>query len=125
MYFPVHNALDVFPLSFTSRLTVDIDPDADAEPYILSSLAANNLLCLGVGSCLTIVKYEETHLGGEVSPSVLDDMVDIEFEHEVASVCWGTAGSSCLLVADVSGMLHFVTPSSGAILFSHRVIPGE
>lgn len=122
MLFPVHNALDVFPISFTSRLTVDMDPDPNSEPYILSSIASNNLLCLGVGSCLTLVQCEENE-SGVIPSSVLDDMIDIEFEHDIASMCWGSNGA-CLLIADVSGMLHFVAPSSGTILFSHRVIPG-
>ena len=122
MHFPVLNALDVFPVSFSSSITVDMDPDQDAEPYIISSLSSNNFLCLGVGTCLSILKYEEDQ-NGSVPPAVLDDMVDIEFEHDIASVCWGTEGS-CLLVADTSGIIHFVNPTSGAILFSNRVIPG-
>jgi hypothetical protein len=123
MYSPIHSVVDVFPVSFTSRLTVDMDPNPGTEPYVISSLASNHLLCLGVGSCLTIVQCEEDQ-SGMVPPSVLDDMIDIEFEHDVATVCWDETGS-CLLVADISGMLHFVTPTSGVIQFSHRVIPGK
>lgn len=122
MFVPVHNVSDVFPLSLTSRLTVDMDPNPDADPNIISSLSSTNLLCLGVGCCLTVVKYEESQ-GGIIPSSVLDDMIDIEFEHDVASLCWGSGGN-CLVVADVFGMLHIVAPATGDILFSHRVVPG-
>ena len=122
MNIPVLNAVDVFPVSFSSRLTVDMELDPEAEPHIISSLSEDHLLCLAVGRCVTIVQCEEDD-NGAIPSSVLDDMIAIEFDKDIASVCWAATGSS-LLVADVSGVLHFVTATTGDILFSHRVIPG-
>ena len=117
MHLPIHDVVDVFPVSFSSSLTVDVEPEPDVSPHILSSYAKNGLICIGVGKCLTIVD-------GREGPDRLEDIVDIEFEHDIASITWDPEGS-CLLVADKSGLLHFVTPTSGTILFSHRVIPGK
>ena len=134
MHSPIHSIAKVLPVEFKTRLTLEVEVEEqeqtgkkeidanDDSPEVIAALSCKDVLCVGVDNCLTIVECKENDIG-EVPSSALDNLVDIEFESTISTMCWDANGS-CLIVSDLSGMIHFVG-ANGTILFSHQVVPGK
>jgi hypothetical protein len=48
---------------------------------------------------------------------------ELEFDSELISACWDLS-EGCVVVADVGGSLHLVTPT-GSLLFSKKIVAGR
>lgn len=81
---------------------------------IVSSTAKFQAVCSG--TALTIYANSSTFSEDAIQS-------DLEFDHELIGACWDLS-EECVVVADVSGSLHLVTPN-GKVLFSKKIVAGQ
>lgn len=104
-------AMNGFPFEECARIGVDASVKHNS---VVSSSNKYQAVCSGVA--LTIF---------ETSATFAEDTIkaDLEFDAELLAACWDLT-ESCVVVADIGGSLHLVTPE-GTVLFSKKITAGK
>ena len=79
---------------------IKVDQEDGSPRSIVYTSQGRGHLAVATGAVMTIATSTGT---------AFENVVDIELDNIIDSVCWGDS-ASCLIAADICGILHFITP---------------